>query len=234
MGKTICSIEGCESAVRARGWCNKHWKRWSKHGDPEWVRPERVCSIEGCGLKHHGQGWCRKHRERYLLNGDPLAVGTPHYRTPSEAFSARTVPDGDCLAWTGRLDDAGYGELRVEGRMVYAHRYAWEQEHGPIPDGLFIDHRCWNTACVRVDHLRLATPTQNAAYLRGAKSNSSTGVRGVYPNREGFRGQVRKEGVVYDVGTYSTVEEAARAVERKRAELYGEFAGLPHYPEETP
>ena len=193
----------------------------------------RICSIEACGRKHHARGWCRKHHERYLKHGDPLG-GEVHYRTPAEAFEARTRQDGDCLVWTGRRDDAGYGEIRVGGRMAYVHRYAWERANGPIPDGLYVDHRCWNVACARLDHLRLATGTENAAYLKGAKSNSSTGVRGVYPNRKGFRGQVRKSGVVYDVGTYSTVEEAARAVERKRAELYGEFAGLPHYPEETP
>lgn len=29
-----CSIENCESKVKARGWCNKHYLRWSKHGSP--------------------------------------------------------------------------------------------------------------------------------------------------------------------------------------------------------
>ena len=32
---TTCSIEGCDNVVRARSWCNKHWKRWRKHGDPQ-------------------------------------------------------------------------------------------------------------------------------------------------------------------------------------------------------
>ncbi len=30
----VCSIEGCGGKVLARGWCSKHWARWSKHGDP--------------------------------------------------------------------------------------------------------------------------------------------------------------------------------------------------------
>lgn len=29
-----CSIEGCEGAVFARGWCSKHYTRWQRHGDP--------------------------------------------------------------------------------------------------------------------------------------------------------------------------------------------------------
>lgn len=29
-----CSIEGCSGAVRARGWCAKHYRRWRINGDP--------------------------------------------------------------------------------------------------------------------------------------------------------------------------------------------------------
>lgn len=29
-----CSIEGCDKPTKARGWCNAHWKRWIRHGDP--------------------------------------------------------------------------------------------------------------------------------------------------------------------------------------------------------
>lgn len=31
---SICKIEGCGKASRARGWCGKHWRRWKTHGDP--------------------------------------------------------------------------------------------------------------------------------------------------------------------------------------------------------
>ena len=30
---TVCTINGCEKDVRARGWCAMHWLRWSRHGD---------------------------------------------------------------------------------------------------------------------------------------------------------------------------------------------------------
>jgi len=32
--KPQCKIPGCDKDVRARGWCKKHWTRWSRHGDP--------------------------------------------------------------------------------------------------------------------------------------------------------------------------------------------------------
>lgn len=34
MNDALCSIDGCASPKVARSWCNKHWKRWRKWGDP--------------------------------------------------------------------------------------------------------------------------------------------------------------------------------------------------------
>lgn len=36
MGKRICSIEGCDKPSRSNpaGWCEKHYMRWYRHGDP--------------------------------------------------------------------------------------------------------------------------------------------------------------------------------------------------------
>lgn len=31
---SLCKIDGCGKPSRTRGWCNKHWLRWYRHGDP--------------------------------------------------------------------------------------------------------------------------------------------------------------------------------------------------------
>lgn len=31
---SVCSIDGCDKPMLARGWCSKHWTRWQRHGDP--------------------------------------------------------------------------------------------------------------------------------------------------------------------------------------------------------
>lgn len=30
----ICSVEGCDRVVLARGWCTRHYTRWLRYGDP--------------------------------------------------------------------------------------------------------------------------------------------------------------------------------------------------------
>ncbi len=35
MSKLTCSIGTCPDSARVRGWCNGHYRRWQRHGDPE-------------------------------------------------------------------------------------------------------------------------------------------------------------------------------------------------------
>ena len=147
-----------------------------------------------------------------------------HFRSPDEKFLASIEWQGDCLVWTAGMDGAGYGHLWDGGRrrMVKAHRYAWEREHGPIPDGMFIDHVCHNKVCVRVPHLRLATPAQNSRNRGRARSN--TGHRNVHFARGLYVVNVGHEGVQHK-GWHKTLEEAVAHARALRTELFGEFAG---------
>lgn len=65
-----------------------------------------------------------------------------------------------CVVWVGALTN-GYGRFGHAGRVVYAHRWSYEQFVGPIPDGLVIDHLCRRPACVNPLHLRAVTQSQN-------------------------------------------------------------------------
>lgn len=184
-----------------------------------------MCAIEDCQKQpFNSRGWCQKHYARWRKHGDPLALVA--FSDPEAAFIARTAWDGEHLIWVGMVNARGYGALRSEGRMTLAHRFSYEREHGKIPDGMYVDHKCWMPACVLPDHLRVATPAQNMWNRKGAqRNNASTGVRGVYPNRKGYAARVRQDGNVFHLGTYPTIEEAAAVVSAKRKELFGEFAG---------
>lgn len=78
--------------------------------------------------------------------------------------------DTPCVEWSGQIDRDGYG--RLSGRL--AHRLAYATAHGPIPEGMTVDHLCFNPPCVRVDHLRLLTRSENCSNQRRAFSTHCT------------------------------------------------------------
>jgi HNH endonuclease len=77
-----------------------------------------------------------------------------------EARSER-VPEAGCWIWIGSTVTAGYGDMKVAGRHVYAHRASYEAFVGPIPDGLHVLHRCDVRSCVNPHHLMLGTNKDN-------------------------------------------------------------------------
>lgn len=68
-----------------------------------------------------------------------------------------------CLIWWGGKTTDGYGETFVDGRVVYAHRIAFELHIGPIPPGHDIHHRCEQRACIEPTHLQPRDHAEHAA-----------------------------------------------------------------------
>lgn len=109
--------------------------------------------------------------------------------TIAETFWDHTDRSTDCWVWTRARSAGGYGQLRVDGSLVYAHRHAYELHVGPIPEGLQIDHLCRNRACVNPDHLEPVT-------------NAENGRRGVSPAAINARKTHCPQGHSYDVTAY--------------------------------
>lgn len=76
----------------------------------------------------------------------------------------RSGGNSACWPWAGgKTGPGGYGRFRAgrPGRLVPAHRYAYELMIGPIPDGLCLDHLCRNRSCVNPAHLEPVTNREN-------------------------------------------------------------------------
>ncbi len=70
-------------------------------------------------------------------------------------------PNSGCWLWIDALTSGGYGQLRWDGLVLYAHRVSFELFRGPIPDGLELDHLCRVRCCVNPYHLEPVTGIEN-------------------------------------------------------------------------
>lgn len=66
---------------------------------------------------------------------------------------ARTVPEGDCLLWTGRAVKGKFPQWDLGGKRYITRRLIYQLVYGPIPEHLQIGTRCKNPLCVHPDCL---------------------------------------------------------------------------------
>lgn len=123
---------------------------------------DNVAHRVACGRSRGGRkagsgdfGWS-------FYNGRKKPYNTPAVRFWSNINRNGPVPShaphlGNCWLWTAYRCRFGYGTFRYEERTRYTHCVMWLVEHGTIPEGLSVLHRCDVAACVRPDHLELGT-----------------------------------------------------------------------------
>lgn len=134
-------------------------------------------------------------------------------------IAALPEPNSGCWIWTKALSNAGYGKLRHEfDKSDLAHRFAYWQFRGTIPDDLVLDHLCRNTWCVNPNHLEIVTERVNL--IRG---NSPVGVN--YRKTHCINGHEFSESNTY---LYSNKKRVCRRCAKIRAKKFNEKVQASH------
>lgn len=176
------------------------------------------CLIESCTSPVYAKWLCAKHYTRYRKHGDPNKVGS-NSRPASERLWDKVQFTMYCWEWLGGKN-TGYGRMGLrEGKLIYTHVLAYNLWYGEIPEGLVIDHKCHNPACVNPMHLQAVTQGENMQNYRAVTNGrSSTGHRGVYWIEE--VGKYRVRAGKADGGYFSELDRAVEASIQLRNEVF--------------
>lgn len=90
-----------------------------------------------------------------------------------------------CWVWTGQTVGRGYGKVGFRGKTARAHRVIWELLYGPIPENLFVCHKCDNPPCVNPEHLFLGNSKDNVQDMvkKGRNAKGKSNGRVLHPEK---------------------------------------------------
>jgi hypothetical protein len=120
----------------------------------------------------------------------------------------------------GNIGVKGYRYIGYKRKSYQAHRLAWLYVYGKFPAG-DLDFKNCDTLDIRIENLREATKSQNAANS-GARANKLKGAYWHEPDRKWTAG-IQRNGKHIWLGNFDTEEEAHAAYCEAARKLDGEF-----------
>ena len=168
---TTCAEPGCN---RTRDqypfngrFCAMHYLRHRKRRK---LAAGVLCSVDDCCGPAVAQGMCGTHHKDALKAGDIEYVQDPSRSVEDRFWSFVEKSADGCWKWKGSKNGEGYALLCVDGERRRAHIVSYEIHHGPVPEGMIVEHKCptdkndkrtGTKDCCNPGHLKLGTHESN-------------------------------------------------------------------------
>jgi hypothetical protein len=115
------------------------------------MSPTKIC--DGCGATFKSQGALANH-------GRYSTTCTKEMRFWGKVD--KSLGPNACWIWMGAITSHGYGCVQfTRGKVVGAHKVAYQLTKGEVPAGMEIMHSCDSPPCVNPAHLSIGTRQDN-------------------------------------------------------------------------
>lgn len=195
----ICSVEGCNSKVRAKGYCNKHYTQILKHGE----------------IKHG-----KFDLNEFVLYDTYAEMITYDNHGNEKVRTLIDLEDVEKVKNYKWCESHGY--IICNKLKTFLHRLIMN-----CPSDMVVDHINRNPLDNRKCNLRICTQQQNQTN-HGVSSNNTSGTTGVYwskaKNKWNVRIQVNYKQI--HLGYFDTLEEAIEVRKKAEIEYFGEYRNI--------
>ena len=193
-----CKVEGCNGKHVAKGYCDKHYRQYKRHGEIS----ERT-----------------RFDPNKIIEYDDYAEVVLYDKSCKEVARAlidlEDIDNVKKYKWSLRKD--GY-ITAYTGKTSLLHRFIMD-----CPDDKVVDHINHNRLDNRKSNLRICTHQQNM--MNSGKRQSNTGYTGVYwfdvTGKYVVKIGLNKKSI--HIGYFDTLEQAIEARKQAEIDLFGDY-----------